>query len=345
MSNFSLFLFIRQAIIEENRPILLRFLHILSYPFSWIAYLRRLFYQKCLFSSYRSPKKVISIGSPVTGGTGKTPFLLFLLEKLDPKNVAILSRGYLAKGEKKNISIQNTPYFDPKWAGDEPYLIQKTFPEALVIVGKKRVKSAKLAEQKGKSLLILDDGMQHFGLKRDLEVITLLDKDLQSTQYFLPRGFLREGMKELSRADLIVVTGKNFSKSLLRKWTKAPLVIVEKRLEKVQFLQKEKISSKDCAAFTAIARPEEWIASLRKEKFALKKTLFFRDHQEFSLSSLEKFWQEAKNLGAKSLICTEKDAVKLPSKLSFPLGIIPMRLEVIEGEKKFQKFIQKIQNY
>ena len=91
------------------------------------------------------------------------------------------------------------------FCGDEPYMLAQNLPKAFVFVGKDRHKTSSMAAKAGAQLILLDDGMQHRRLARDFDLVVLDSYDPFGQGYFLPRGFLREGMQSLSRADLIIL--------------------------------------------------------------------------------------------------------------------------------------------
>ena len=151
---------------------------------------------------------VISIGNIVAGGTGKTALIQRLTKDLSSSGqVSILSRGYRSIVEKKgkSIALFESSQTTPEICGDEPYLLFKTLPEAILFVGKDRVLNAKQAVYHNTDWILLDDGMQYRSLHRDIEIVMLHADDIYGKGFFLPRGYLRDSPKRLQSADAIII--------------------------------------------------------------------------------------------------------------------------------------------
>ena len=160
------------------------------------------------------PVPVISIGNITVGGTGKTPMVRYVCEVLDTDQhtVSVLSRGYKADNNKKPIVVsrQGTVDVSSFISGDEAWLLAKTLPNANVIIGSKRVESAKIAvEDMHSDVLVLDDGFQHRALGRDADIVLIDASHPFGYGAVLPRGLLREPLTNLKRATYIVLTKTN----------------------------------------------------------------------------------------------------------------------------------------
>jgi tetraacyldisaccharide 4'-kinase len=173
---------------------------------------RRWLYELGVFKSKRLPAKVICIGNLTTGGTGKTPAVLLAATTLRRRNhaVAILSRGYgrkTANGEVLTLLDEEAPPWTK--VGDEPWMMHQALhgQNVPILVSPDRVKAGEVATSYYHSrLLILDDGFQHLKLKRDLDIVLLNALDPFGGGSMLPLGNLREPVRALSRAHMIVVT-------------------------------------------------------------------------------------------------------------------------------------------
>ena len=163
--------------------------HLVLIPVSWLfglfVLIRRYCYRIRLFRSYKLPVPVIVVGNISVGGTGKTPVVIWLAEKLQSVGLrpGIISRGYGAAG---NGLISVTAQSDPRLAGDEPVLIaQRT--RCPVWVGRDRVAAARalLAANPECDIIISDDGLQHYRLQRDFE-IAVMDGDRKFGNVQLP---------------------------------------------------------------------------------------------------------------------------------------------------------------
>ena len=208
-------LYLKQVISGRQKGVWALCIKAILLPLSWLyrffIYCRNWLYDRGWMRRYVPPVPlVISVGNIVAGGTGKTPVTLMLAEVFYGRfKPAILSRGYRSKAEKLVAPIflceGEGPLFPASYCGDEPYLFAKRLPKALVIVGRNRRKASVLAAKAGAQVILLDDGMQHRRLAKDFEVIVVDAGNPFGNGYFLPRGFLREELHALKRADLIFV--------------------------------------------------------------------------------------------------------------------------------------------
>ena len=156
---------------------------------------------------YRAACPVVSVGNISWGGTGKTPLVDWLLLWAGEQSVAAvtLTRGYRAAPSTLPLSVQAD--HDPLEAGDEPLLLARRHPGALVLVDPKRSRAAAWAEKNAKpQLFILDDGMQHMAMGRDLDIVLLRPQDLlEEWDRVIPAGSWREGVSALGRASAFCI--------------------------------------------------------------------------------------------------------------------------------------------
>lgn len=155
-------------------------------------------YETGIFKTHRVKAKVISIGNITLGGTGKTPFTMFLADllKKQGKRVAVIIRGY---------------------GNDEWRLIERNSTSIPVIKGRDRLKSAREAETAHNAeILIMDDGFQHRRLSRDLDILLIDAKETFGNECIFPRGILREPLSAIKRAEVVVLTKADFGKDNIR---------------------------------------------------------------------------------------------------------------------------------
>jgi tetraacyldisaccharide 4'-kinase len=311
------------------------FLSPISFLYRIAVAFRNFLFDKKILRTYKSSKKVVSIGNLTAGGTGKT-HLTYLIAKSVGKKVGILERGYKAKIRRKDsFLVQN------KDEGDEAFMLKEKLNFAKVIVGKNRVRSSKLAEALDVDYILMDDGMQHRYLYRDIEVCMFHLEDVFKPNYFLPRGLYRDNLKRLRNVDFIFVNAitkeEDFLKavSYFSKWTKAKIIGGA-----YQFSNFPALSKPRCAAFAGIGKPETFFSMIKESggKLVLKNTLL--DHQK--LENPELFKIEAKNASIDYIFCTEKDYVKLT-----PIereGIYPLKvdLNITFGKENFDSLIREI---
>lgn len=347
-----------QEIIEGKRTglfpqVLKCLLAFASFFWAIAVFLKSFFYKP-----HQVDAVVVSVGNIVAGGTGKTPLILLLANELMKmgKRVAVLSRGYLSEAENKEPLLacdQNGPLFSWKKIGDEPILIAKRLPHLLLYVGKDRVNSAKQAIQKGAEVILLDDGFQYRKLARDFDLVVLNAKNPFGFGHFLPWGYLRESPKGLKKAHYLVGNpiqdakdAQNLEKEL-QKFTVAPLIGVMPSSYQIKTLAGDVLHSLEgisVGMFCGIARPEGFRKALLTLKAKIVAEYCVSDHAEIPPSALEEFAVYSKSKGAKYLICTEKDAVKLEQakNYSLPLLFVQMDFQIVYGEEHWKNLVEKI---
>lgn len=358
----SLEVYIRDCIKGEEKGFKAFFLRPILRLLSWFyrfgAAIRNWCFDKGFLSLYCPPVPVvISVGNIVAGGTGKTPVTLALAQAFaDEFSVAILSRGYRSQVEKLKIPVilsrGQGPLHNPSYCGDEPFLLAQNVSKAFVIVGSDRKTASVIAAKAGVQLIILDDGMQHRRLARDYEVVVMDAHDPFGKGFFLPRGFLRESCSSLNRADLIIfnhiIDQEHIQKlkSQIAPYTKAPVVGVRLSTENVYDLKGnliENLQNQKVGLFCGIANPEYFKETLKETGAEIVEQYCIADHGSFDLKKLQVFAAKAKAQGAKWIVCTEKDKVRLKenSVSHLPIAWLKMRLDVISGKAAWDEFLNQ----
>jgi tetraacyldisaccharide 4'-kinase len=334
-------------------------LKLLSHLYGFGVYCRNWAYDHGWFKQYSPPLPlVVSIGNITAGGTGKTPLTIMFAKALDEEiKVAIASRGYRSQAEHQKspiiVSSGSGPMQTAAVCGDEPYLLAENLPHVYVFAGKNRIQSSNLAAIDGVQLLILEDGMQHRQLARDLDIVILDGRDPFGMGYFLPYGYLRDDPRSLSRAHLIVVNHVidtlhfNEVKTLIEQYTTAPVVGVNTAVEGVFDLSGVKIEGIEhqrAGIFCGIANPEQFLQTVQGLGVDVVAEKYYPDHKLGSLEDLNRFARKCQKQGASVLLCTEKDKVKLgaESEIALPIGWVKMKLEVVAGSQEWNNFIAKI---
>lgn len=273
--------------------------------------LRHFAYDQKWLRTTRLPIPVLSVGSVLSGGSGKTPFVHFLAQQLaQRRRVAIISRGYRSAAERKKEPHIVLSTDTAEVCGDEPLLLARKMPHVEVIVGRDRIASTCLAQSRGAEIVLLDDGMQHRRLYRDLDIALLPADDLLGKGFFLPRGLLRDTPRRLREVDLIAIIGaENEEHFLAHKkrvalYSTAPVVGLNYHVK-----NGKSISGKRVAALCAIARPQRFLRTLKELDCEVVYHQFLPDHRSFP--KFKEFEREAFRKGAELLVCTEKDWVKL----------------------------------
>ena len=165
-------------------------------PFSllfWlISQIRLALFSLNILSSYKSPKPVIIVGNLSVGGNGKTPVVVWLVEELQKQGlrIGVISRGY--GSQSKTYPLLVTPETDPVQGGDEPVLIAKRTGVPVVISPNRQQAIELLLKTQDCDLIISDDGLQHYKLQRDIEIVVMDAERALGNGFVLPAGPLRE---------------------------------------------------------------------------------------------------------------------------------------------------------
>ena len=286
--------------------------------------LRNKLYSQKIFSSYESRLPVICVGNVTTGGSGKSPFVQYVANQLREKGFkpVVLSRGYGGTNTQPHLVQANDL---PARVGDESLMHRLTLNEGIsVVISRNRAKGAQFIEENALGdVIILDDGLQHHGLKRRLNILLLDGSDAKSIERWrngalLPAGWLREPLADaVRRSDCIIFTHKGISVEHSKhleldanvpqfSFSSTPSHFINWTTD--EKIPLEKLHGKTFSAFSSIASPEQFFRMLRQMNFDLQKTFSFPDHHHFLPQELEKICATGT-----PLLCTEKDSVKIPS--------------------------------
>jgi tetraacyldisaccharide 4'-kinase len=301
--------------------------------------LRAALYRRGLLPSYQAAIPVVSVGNLAVGGTGKTPLVDYLVKftLAQGVRVAVVSRGY---GGSKDRAVRVVcagagPLLEPEECGDEPYLLARRNPQALVLVSPRRGEAVKRAVGEfGAEMVLLDDGFQHLAVKRDFDIVLLDARRPFGNGHVLPAGLLREPKSSLKRGDLFILTrcegDLNPDLPVTGPVLHCRHVLGDEAHElRGAKLALAQLAGKQGVAFAGIAEPDGFFRALRSRGLQLAAEIAFGDHCVYGPAELEKL-RNACN-GADYLITTEKDAVKLSAAaLPLPCYQVPMTLKFHE---------------
>jgi tetraacyldisaccharide 4'-kinase len=315
-------------------------------PLGWIygsvSFLRARAYRAGLLKQRRLNGTVISVGNLTTGGTGKTPMVLWIAQRLleEGKRPGILTRGY-----RGNFSSSPGETGLPDSTSDEVKLLKARLGESVAFgVGPDRfARGSELARQDVK-WFVLDDGFQHLALARDVDIVLLDATNPFGGGHLLPAGRLREPRSALARADVVVVTRANSSPAIeaaIRRDFNGPIFYARPRLESIVDCATGKAASEaffgseECFAFCGIGNPDAFVANLKEWGISVAGSRFFRDHHRYTQRDISDIQAEARRSGAKVAMCTEKDVFNLPSSGWQGLRLLYCRiaLEVDKGDE------------
>lgn len=275
----------------------------LSFLFRAIVSIRRWLYQKELLKSTKVSKPVIVVGNLTVGGTGKTPFVIFLVELLKKHGFkpGVVSRGYKVK---INAPILIDPSHTAEQVGDEPLLIYKR-TQCPVVVSPNRVAAAKkLLAETDCDIIISDDGLQHYALARDIEIVMIDGQRRFGNTFCLPAGPLREPLKRLQSADYLIANGGSVhpGEIAMQLTHVNEFIQVNDPMKKLSI---EDLNASTLHAVTGIANPDRFFKMLTAMGLSFEKHAF-DDHYAFRKKDID-FGQDA------IVVMTEKDAVKCVS--------------------------------
>lgn len=287
----------------------------------------------------RARLPVLSVGNLVVGGTGKTPTVAWLAARLVARGArpAIVSRGYggRAGAGPLCVSAGAGPCCEPSACGDEPFLLARAVPEAIVIVGGDRWACAELAHGLGADVVVLDDGFQHRRLARDLDIVLLDAHHPLGNGRLLPRGRLREPVAALGRADVVLLTRADapldpveIGRAVAACRPGVPLLRSTHR--RVGFVDPGGLGApapRRAAAFCGIARPESFRADLEAEGVEIVHWRAFTDHHVYSTGELSALVDAARARDAR-LVTTEKDLARLSGRTFPGAGASPLALRI-----------------
>lgn len=260
------------------------------------------------------------------------------------------SAGHSQQGVGVNVvSDGNKVFMNPLQSGDEPYMMAAMLKGIPVITGSDRYKTGMYAIEKfGAEVILMDDGYQHVQLNRNLNILLLDSNSPFGNGYLLPRGTLREPPSYINRADVILLNLKSrgtheSGSSNLKVNLKENIPICKSQYVSEGFvdingnraISLDGVKGKKGFAFCGIASPDSFKNSLTEVGINIKGFVSFEDHYQFNRGDIESLISKAKETGSEILITTEKDAVKLMEfkPIVFPLWILKIRMEVIEGKE------------
>ncbi|MGR5133511.1 tetraacyldisaccharide 4'-kinase [Vibrio alfacsensis] len=286
----------------ENHPLkylLWPLLWPLSLLFGVISQSKRRQYQAGKKQAYKAPVPVVVVGNITAGGNGKTPVVVWLVEQLQQLGFkpGVVSRGYGAKAPQYPLVLNaNTP---AKHCGDEPKLIHRR-TGAPVAVDPVRANAVKALLGEGVDIIITDDGLQHYALERDIELVIVDGHRRFGNERLIPLGPLREGVARLKEVDFIITNGGSVHQGEI-----AMSLAPSKAINLSTKQQVDVAELKDIVAFAGIGHPPRFFNTLNAMRADVKVTKGFADHQDFDPKELEALAQQGANV-----IMTEKDAVK-----------------------------------
>lgn len=279
--------------------------------------LRRLAYRLKFFKQHHLEVPVIIVGNISVGGTGKTPAVIWLATQLKQAGYkpGIISRGY--GGHSEHYPHEVKPNSEPKIVGDEPIIIsqQTGCPMA---VAPKRVEAAEyLLKNYNCDVIISDDGLQHYALARDIEIVVVDGIRLFGNRYCLPAGPLREPIPRLREVDFVILNGGSSQSQYIMTLNPGQVINVADAA-----IQRPLDAFKGIAvhAIAGIGHPERFFDYLRESGLMIEPH-YFIDHHYFKAIDL--------HFGdSHPILMTEKDAIKCRAFATDNMWYIPVKASI-----------------
>lgn len=292
---------------------------------------------------------VVSIGNATTGGTGKTPMVEYVARHYRNKGlmVAILSRGY-GSGDDGGMN-------------DEGLLLDQNLPDVPHLQGADRAELARIAVNELESqILVLDDGLQHRRLKRDLNIVLIDATNPFGYGWVLPRGLLREPLRQaLQRADLVVLTRADMvaesEKQAIRQkvsrlagpataWVESCHKPVDLLMADGETKLLEELHGKRAAIFCGLGNPAAFRRTVEALGVQVVGEQVFPDHYHYSEAEIATLSRWVAGLGPDLTLTSQKDLVKLPVEHlgGRPLGAVRVGLEILSGEANLVRALDQV---
>ena len=309
-----------------------------------VSRLRARTYRAGILRQRRLEGVVISVGNLTTGGTGKTPMVLWIAQRLlaEGKRAAILTRGY--RGETSPAGRTS----------DEAQLLRSRLGEAVALgVGADRFARGEELATRGIGWFILDDGFQHLQLARDVDVVLIDATNPFGGGRLLPAGRLREPKSALARADILVITRSDRAPALeasLRHDSSAPIFYARTHLESIRAVRGDSPGAEDpdahsrkYFAFCGIGNPGAFLSDLRAWGLDIVGHKSFPDHHRYTPQDAREIENEARVAGASALLCTEKDIFNLAGVRMESFSVSCCRISLrIDRDEEFWRLILSI---
>ncbi|MEE4185152.1 MAG: tetraacyldisaccharide 4'-kinase [Gammaproteobacteria bacterium] len=309
-------------------------LALLLLPFAWlfaaVAGLRRLTYRWGWRAAPELPVPVVIVGNITAGGSGKTPVVIWLCQALVRAGYrpAIVSRGYggTVRGEPHRVTAEDSP----ERVGDEPLLMHHA-TRLPVCVCSDRVRAVRLAAECGANVVVADDGLQHYALRRQVELIVVDGERLFGNGYRLPAGPLRESVSRLAEADAVLINGGDAALAGIR-FELQPLAA--RRLASSDISRPlQEFAGTRVWAVAGIGNPGRFFLTLKAFGIVID-PVPLTDHAQTDLAELQR-------RRAQPVLMTEKDAVKYPD-AEGDLWFVPVTVRFASSES--DKLLSRIQD-
>ncbi len=298
--------------------------YIPSIFYKWAIKTKNFLYEKNILKEEKLDPFIICVGNLTTGGVGKTPIVIEIANSFSAlnKKTVIISRGYGGYLDNKKVNLiknyEKIIIDNAELSGDEVALICKKTGNVAVITCKDRKKAVIYAKEKlDAKIIIFDDGFSNRKVKKDINIVLIDANKMFGNNKLLPLGPLREPVSEIKRADKIIVVNKDNIKNEnlddFLNGVKAPCFpcnMTNGRIYNIKTGEFLRDDVNDVIAFSGIGQPKQFY-NLLSRNFNVLKTVSFDDHIKYTQKMVDSIISIKNELGAKAIITTEKDMVKL----------------------------------
>ena len=307
---------------------------------------RRRWYERHPEARRRLSRPVVSVGALAAGGSGKTPVAGLVAELLRDAGhrPAVLGRGYRRRSAARSVVVVREPgglRADVDAAGDEPRMLAERLDGVSVVVARDRYRAGRLAETRlGATVHVLDDGFQHLGLARDLDLVLVRAGDPRKRTF--PAGRLREPPEAARRADALIVeapggaaAGAVAGELGVSTWFRQRRSLGGPRPLAGSRAGTPAAGEGRVLAVTGIAAPERFRKALAAAGFDVAGALAFADHHRFTPADARRIAARAAAREADLVLTTEKDAVRLAplAPFDFAVAAVPLRVAVTPADR------------
>ena len=288
-----------------------------SFIFTDVAKFRRWMYKKGFKPVEKLPVPVIIVGNITLGGTGKTPLVIYIAQQLKAAGFkpGVISRGYA--GQSETWPLRVTADSDALQVGDEPLLIAQQL-DCPVAVGPVRADSARLLlESEACDVIVSDDGLQHYALHRDIEIVVIDGVRRFGNNFCLPSGPLREPQERIREVDFIICNGGEAEENEIPMQLEGAYAVNMQTQERKALVEFKELS---CHAMAGIGNPQRFFDLLKQYGLDCQ-TDSFPDHFVYTEKDI-------RYKGAEAIFMTEKDAVKCLAFASEQHWFVPVQAKL-----------------
>ncbi|MDO8825566.1 tetraacyldisaccharide 4'-kinase [Methylophaga sp.] len=290
-------------------------------PLSWlyrlIIMLRRQAYRVGIFKQLSLPVPVVVVGNISVGGSGKTPFVIWLAQYLKQQGwrPGIISRGYGGKADHYPCSVHE--HSQASQVGDEPLLIHRRTQCPVVVAADRVAAGEQLLAENDCNIIITDDGLQHYRLQRDLEIVIIDKKRGLGNQACLPAGPLREPISRLNTVDFVIQHGAANPADLSMQLHIQYAIQLQNETSQKSLSE---FNTTPVHAVAGIGHPQRFFDQLQQLGLTIVPHAF-ADHHHYTAAD----FQFAESY---PILMTEKDAVKCQAFASTNMWYVPAEAQL-----------------